>query len=342
MKRSGGYAIDINWRPLLRDLGVNPADVLRQAGLPEDLFARQDARLGSEEYFRLWRSVEAEIGDPLFPLRLADALTVEAFSPPLFAGLCSPNLKTAAMRISRYKPLIAPIALDVREGDGKVTLTFRWLEATPAPPASLVAAELIFFVALGRIATRETIRPVRVVTSEPPEPAAEYERFFGVGIARGDEHAVSFSQQDAAMPFLTANERMWETFAPDLKRRLADLDGAATVAERVGSVLLEFLPSGRTSMESISEKLIMSKRTLQRRLHNEGTTFHEVLRKTRTDLALHYLTNSRLTASEISFLLGFDDANSFFRAFSSWTGTTPESVRRSSDAFDVPMSAARR
>ncbi len=329
MKRSGGYAIAVNWRPLLRDLGVNPADALRQAGLPDDLFARQDVRLGSEEYFRLWRSVEAKIGDPLFPIRLGEALTVETFSPPLFAGLCSPNLRTAAMRISRYKPLIAPIALDVREADGNVTLTFRWLETVLPPPASLVAAELIFFVALGRIATREMIRPVRVTTSEPPEPAAEYERFFGVRVTRADEHSVSFSLHDAVMPFLTANERMWEAFAPDLKRRLADLDEKATVAERVGSVLLEFLPSGRTSMESISEKLIMSKRTLQRRLHSEGTTFHEVLRRTRTDLALHYLTSSRLTASEISFLLGFDDSNSFFRAFSTWTGSTPESVRRS-------------
>lgn len=340
MKRNGGYAIEVNWRPLLRDLGVNPTDVLRHARLPDDLFARQDVRLGSEEYFRLWRSLETEVGDPLLPIRLGEALTVETFSPPLFAGLCSPDLKTAAIRIGRYKPLIAPIELRVREADGMVTLSFRWLETALPPPATLVAADLIFFVSLGRIATREQIRPVRVTTSTPPEPAVEYERFFGVAITRAEEHTVSFSARDAALPFLTANERMWESFAPDLKRRLADLDEEASVAERVGSVLLEFLPSGRTTMESISDKLIMSKRTLQRRLHREGTTFHEVLRKTRTDLALHYLTNSRLTASEISFLLGFDDSNSFFRAFHTWTGTTPESVRRSTGGVEVQTADA--
>jgi AraC-like DNA-binding protein len=34
-----------------------------------------------------------------------------------------------------------------------------------------------------------------------------------------------------------------------------------------------------------------------------------------------------LTAAEIAFLLGYEDANSFYRAFHSWTGQTPERVR---------------
>jgi AraC-like DNA-binding protein len=34
-----------------------------------------------------------------------------------------------------------------------------------------------------------------------------------------------------------------------------------------------------------------------------------------------------LPTAEISFLLGFDEPNSFHRAFKSWTGVSPERAR---------------
>lgn len=57
------------------------------------------------------------------------------------------------------------------------------------------------------------------------------------------------------------------------------------------------------------------------------TRFQHVLDSTREELARHYLTSSRLSGAEISFLLGFEDPNSFFRAFHAWTGQTPQQVR---------------
>ena len=80
-------------------------------------------------------------------------------------------------------------------------------------------------------------------------------------------------------------------------------------------------------MVSVCERLLVSKRTLQRRLGNEGTNFQNLLNSVREDLANYYLKNSDLTHTQISFLLGFNDPNSFFRAFHNWTGTTPESAR---------------
>ena len=71
----------------------------------------------------------------------------------------------------------------------------------------------------------------------------------------------------------------------------------------------------------------MSTRTLQRLLRAEGTTFGAVLQETRHGLALHYLRNTGITATEIGFLLGFDETSSFYRAFRAWTGSTPEATR---------------
>ena len=68
-------------------------------------------------------------------------------------------------------------------------------------------------------------------------------------------------------------------------------------------------------------------RTLQRRLSQEGKSFQDVLDSTRERLARHYLTKTDISAAEISFLLGFEDPNSLFRAFQRWTGTTPQAIR---------------
>ena len=121
---------------------------------------------------------------------------------------------------------------------------------------------------------------------------------------------------------------MWQFFEPELRRRLVDLNVDASFAHRVHSALVELLPAGKSSIEHVSTKLGVSKRTLQRRLKEESTSFQIQLNQTREKLARYYLTNSTSSGAEISFLLGFDDPNSFFRAFHSWTGETPEGFRR--------------
>lgn len=326
--RSRVFPLDSAWRVLLRDLGVRPQDLLIRAGLPGDLFSRQDAALETQEYFRLWEALETEVADPTFPLRLADTITTEAFVPPLFAALCSPNLGVAVRRISTYKRLMAPMALEVSEDSQGMTLTLKWLDALVPPPSSLVAAELAFLVLLARKATRENVRPVFVEFPVLPQPEEAYSRWFGRPILSGKEAAVRFSLSDARRPFLTFNEAVWAAFEPGLRKRLAEMDATAPVSERVKAVLIESLPSGQASVDQVAERLALSSRTLQRRLKNEGRTFQGLLHQTRENLARHYLRKTECTSVEIAFLLGYEDPNSFFRAFHEWTGETPSGVRQ--------------
>jgi AraC-like DNA-binding protein len=120
---------------------------------------------------------------------------------------------------------------------------------------------------------------------------------------------------------------MWRFFAPELRRRLADLQAAASAAERVRAALLETLPAGDHTMATVARHLATSPRTLQRQLQDEGTTFQAVLAGIREHLARHYLGHSALTTSEIAYLLAYDDTNSFYRAFRAWTGSTPDAIR---------------
>lgn len=133
--------------------------------------------------------------------------------------------------------------------------------------------------------------------------------------------------EDATLPFLTANAKMWSFFEPELCKRLSELDETATMTDRVRGALLALLPGGEASVKAVSKKLPVSTRTLQRRLKEEESTFQGVVDTIREELARHYLKNSAISGVEISFLLGYEDPDSFFRTFHSWTSDTPEQAR---------------
>lgn len=332
---SHGYALDPGWRAHLRDIGVDPANVLRRAGLAEGLLQRPGARLTVPDFHSLWHSLEEEAGDPYFSVRLCERARSETFSPPLFAALCSPNLLVALKRIACYKSLVAPVRFDVAETRDGVEIELGWLGSV-TPPVSLVMMELMFCVTLARMGTREVIDPIEVTVAALPPSTGPYEAFLGTRVRRGPANRMRFSQADAQRPFLTTNDALWELFEPALRVRLADLDALATTTQRVRSTLLDGLPSGSGSMEAAASRLVLSKRTLQRRLEAEGTSYQLLLRQTREALARHYLRETALPVAEISFLLGFDEPNSLHRAFRLWTGITPDAFRRSGATRTMP------
>jgi AraC-like DNA-binding protein len=328
MTHAKDFKLSAGLRPMLADLGVNPVDILRHAGLPDDLLARPEVWVSADEYFRIWAGAEAILADPALPIRVVELLTAEAFEPPVFAALCSPNLSIALARLAHYKPLVAPMVLSLESSPETLRASFRFLHASTRPPSSLAVMELAFVVRLARMGTRERVHPLEVVVPERPPEVAEHERYFGVRLSVGEVVSVCFARADAERPFLTANPDMWAVFEPQLRRRLAELDGTASLEDRVRAALLEALPSGQSAVQDIAARLGASPRTLQRKLQAEGTSYKEVLRGTREQLARHYLVKTQLPCAEISFLLGFEEPNSFFRAFREWTGDSPERVRQ--------------
>ena len=313
----------------MNDAGISTDNVLRRAGLRRDLFTSGRKTITIDECYALWKGIEAECGDPLLPLAIGRAISFEAFDPPLFAATCSPDLNVAARRLAQHKELIGPIRLLVVRSETETVMKIIW-PPDVTPPRSLSTTELVFWVTLARLCTRAPIRPIRVTSPDPPDDSEAYRDYFGVAVTKGPAWSVAFSAQDATRPFLTANDRMWSFFEPELRRRLSELEAGTTAEERVRASLLERLPTGAGSMGAVAHDLAMSTRTLQRRLRDEGTTFQRVLDDTRESLALHYLAESDMPAGEIAFLLGYEDTRSFYRAFRVWTGKTPELARGAS------------
>ncbi len=314
-------------RVLLADLGVLPADLLRAADLPVDLLTRDEAVLAPAQYYALFEALDGLVGDRDLGITIADKLSPEVFDPTIFAALCSPNLQVAADRIAIHKLLLGPMRMSAELDINGLELEITWPTGDP-PPAVLPGVEVAFWVALARLGTRTRVVPNRVVLPAPPRDIAAVEGWLEARVECGDTTLVRFSRLDATRPFLTANAGMWSFFEPELRRRLDDLAGDTTMGAKVRATLIELLPAGSGSTVGVARSLGISTRTLQRRLGDEGVTFQEILAALREQLARHYLTQSTLSPTEIAFLLGYDDPNSFHRAFSQRTGRTPLSVRR--------------
>lgn len=322
------YNLEKGWPALLKNLDISAQDVLRQAHLPADLLLRKTPAVTADEYYRFWNGLaHVSRHEPAVAVRLAQTISENAIAPAIIAFLSSDNLNTALKRVAHYKPVVAPVQMLLEQDENRTTLTIAELPHNGPLPPLFVAFELVFWVQLARIATREQVNPETVHLSLDLPALEIYEAFWRTGARSDRVNKLIFTAGDARKPFLTANHAMWAILEPVLEKRMQDLNQDASFRERVRACLLEMLASGQYSMTYTASRLAISNRTLQRRLKAEGTTFQKVLDELREEMARHYLVTTDFTSAEISFLLGYEEPNSFYRAFRGWTGNTPEVVR---------------
>jgi AraC-like DNA-binding protein len=110
---------------------------------------------------------------------------------------------------------------------------------------------------------------------------------------------------------------------PQLEREFTQESDGESFVDRVRLAIQEKLTGRRPAMEDIADVLRISPRTLQRRLQDDGYNFQRVLEEARRSLAHHYLAHSYLDLNEAAYLLGYNDAGSFVRAFRAWEGVPP-------------------
>lgn len=98
-------------------------------------------------------------------------------------------------------------------------------------------------------------------------------------------------------------------------------------SESVMNIVMENLHEGVVDIEMVSEKLNMSRWTLNRKLKNEGLSFQQCLNTIRKKTAFHYLETKEVSITEIAFLLGYSELSAFSRAYKKWTGENPSKTK---------------
>jgi AraC-like DNA-binding protein len=106
---------------------------------------------------------------------------------------------------------------------------------------------------------------------------------------------------------------------------------------RVRDLIRDALPAS-LSQDEVAKRLHMSPRTLHRRLDEEGASFRSIKEALRRDIALARLTKTRQPIARVAADLGYADTSAFYRAFTSWTGLSPERYRKQL-ANSAPLTA---
>jgi AraC-like DNA-binding protein len=105
------------------------------------------------------------------------------------------------------------------------------------------------------------------------------------------------------------------------------LSKEACAIEKSEFLLPLLLCLGEANKDRLAELMCISPRTLQRKFNERGTSFRELLQRTRIQLSEHYFRNTKVSCSELGFALGYQDYKQFNRAFKTWFGIAPEEYR---------------
>jgi len=328
------FRVSGSLRLRLEEAGVVVPAVLRRAGLPQDFFDQTRILVSTPELFALWRAIGEVSKDASIGVRLGTEASIARFHPMGLAALSTESFGAAINHMARYKKLSAPEEILHETVENEWAIQFRWSLAVDVEPAVLVEHCFAWVLTIARQGTGTRISPMRVELVQPRSHTKALERHFGCPVVCGaSRNAIVFQATDAARPFVTRNIELLAMLAPqfdqELKDRYPDED---KFTELVRGAIQHRLTGHRPVVDDVARDLHMSARTLQRRLQDLGSSYQKVLDEARHQMARYYLSNSVLELAEAAYLLGYEDANSFARAFRAWEGMPPKNWREAQRA----------
>ena len=312
--------------------GIDPGALLARFNIAPALLDEIDGRAPAAAVRVLWEELPIACGDPELGINLAAAVPDAALGIVAYLVLHAPTLRQGLVAAVRHARLLQDVAACFVEPLGRSGLRFVQapLPDGPAPPRQAVEFTFARFVHLARRSTGVEVRPAFVRFAFPrPASVHAHQALFQCPLRF--EHVRNELELDAAtldLPQRAADSwlrALVEKQAQALHERLGERTQFAAAVARALTIEIQ---KGRGDLASVGHALALSKRTLQRRLDQEGVSFRALTDEVRRGLAAQHLTEGRLSLSEIALLLGFSEQAAFQRAFLRWTGVTPGQFRR--------------
>lgn len=300
---------------LCRDVGLSPAAL-----------TEPEARVGYDLAVLAGERALALCDDPNLGLHLAqDVGKARHFDAGLLLLMASPNVRVALERMVRHQRFWGDgdrTMLVRTQGGLTIRYDLRVKEGAFARHADECAMAEI---ALGvRVLSGSDLRPTVVRFRHAPPPSLdEHRSLFGCRLDFRAAHTeMVLSDAVCDTPMQHANAAFFAIFEEQVERALARLPRVAGASETVRTAVRAALASGTCTLAATARGLGISARTMQRRLHGEGTSFAALVDALRHELACTYL-DRRVSILETAALLGYTDATAFHHAFRRWTGVTP-------------------
>ena len=307
--------------------GVDGEALAREAGIDPAVFEIDGARIPLATTTRLWHLAVEATGDPCIGLDVARHARPGTFHGLSVGVVSSPRFREALERVVRFAAVVCSPSgrAGLAEVDGRLVYETRWPPGAAVPSHESMEAILACVVRAGRFLMGRDLSPVSVELLRPERPdRSRFETFFGCEVTYGaDRYALAFPRDvtDAVLP--SGCDEVARTADHVVGAYLERVDPGAEITGQVRHVVAALLGDGEVTSAAVAARLALSSRTMQRRLHDEGTTFRDVVADVRMALARQAIATGDAPVRLLADRLGFSDATAFRRAFKRSTGMTP-------------------
>lgn len=311
------------------------AHILQLAGVEPSLLDTPQRRIPTRQLAVIWAEVEHAADDPDLGLHLGELRDGLPSGHVLFSSLLnSPTLGQALERYCRYHDIMGDLVKPELTDRGTTTV----LSLMSRQGVTLLRQHVEFIFSfvisvLGHLSPAQPGVEVRFAHRRPGD-ISEHLRIFGPAVHFAQpENELGLDRSYLETSIAAADEGLLphlEQYADRLLRRVRP----DTWSGRVAELLSRTLCDGKPSLAQVATQLAVSRRSLQGKLKEEGTTYQAVLDRVRRELATACLGDNTMSLAEIAFLLGFSDQSAFNHAFRKWTGDSPLRFRESKMKHD--------
>lgn len=206
----------------------------------------------------------------------------------------------------------APEITSKHQIDGAMIIAYRILEK--------LRPGMLEKVYIAHRKTSYELRYYRSIFGVPVELASETSLIYDL---KGKDH-----YKNANSIFIKSQEEVCRKFNINpLANMLVDQFPEMSYKQRC-EVLIDTMRGLKPlNRKNIADLMNISVSTLQRKLKEEGVSFQEILEDNRKKLAKKYLTENKLSTTDIAYLLGYKSHSQFFKVFKLWFGMTPKAYR---------------
>ncbi|WP_227979815.1 AraC family transcriptional regulator [Nocardia spumae] len=329
MKPLARYAALNDYVDLGQSLGLDPARLVREAGLDPTSLSLQDRWVPASAVTELLERSAAESGREDFGLLLAERRRLSNLGPLSLVIREEPDVRSALELMVRHQHTYNEslhIRLSERNGIGHVRLRLDLGERRSTRQATELAMGAMQGILRGFLGAQW--HPVETTfTHCAPRDRTTHLRLFGPHL--------TFDHEFTGMTLYTTDLDTSNPMSDPLLRPYTQqfLDSVDTghdtaVRDRVQELVELLLPTGRCSADQVARSLGVDRRTVHRRLADEGYTYSEILDSTRIDLARRVVGNQARSLTEIAEMLGFSSPASFTRWFRGHHDCSPSQWRR--------------
>jgi len=312
--------------------GVEPEELYRAVNFDPALLNSPDNRIPFSQFVAFYEHGARLAGDDAFGLRIGERVQPELFDVLGYVVINSPTFGEALNRLIRYHSIWndgATYNLDINGSQAR--LAYEYVDGLKNARRHDCEMTLSILVSFARRGTGVDWTPHEVsFQHSKPKSIIEHQRIFRSQVQFDRPiNEVIFDSSLLALPMMKADLGLCVVLDRHAQELLSKRPRADGLINQVRQFLGEALNvGGDLRIETISQKLGISVRTLQRKLKEEGTSHQELLDEMRSVLSKRYLQEPKLAICEVAYLLGFSEPSAFHRAFRRWAGITPKEFRR--------------